>query len=156
MKKIKLLIKLFIPIFILTTITGCLNKKAITYNEFKNKMESMNYIVQDVKDQFYNYDYINQAYIAINKENTYQIEFYELSNNNYSTSFFNKNKSIFKKSKSAISIETSVDLGNNSKYVLETDGKYKVISRIDNTVVYLDVDDKYKSTVNDLLKKLGY
>ena len=34
-------------------------------------------------------------------------------------------------------------------------GKYMVVSRIDNTVIYVNVNDNYKDTVKDILKELG-
>ena len=98
----------------------------------------------------------NQVYIAISSDSTYQIEFYELSDSDYASSFFNNNKKTFEDSKSSGSAETSVSAGNNAKYTLTTNGKFKVVSRIDNTVIYLNVDDDYKSSVKDVLKDLGY
>ena len=52
--------------------------------------------------------------------------------------------------------ETSVSMKNYSKYSLSTGGKFKVVSRIDNTVVYLNVDSNNKDAVRDLLDELGY
>ena len=143
----------FIMLF---TITGCGNKKALTASDFKSKMETNGYIVQDATSQMSEYDYIQQVYIAINSDYTYQIEFYELSDNDYAARFFNNNKSIFEDSKSSGAVETSVNIGNHAKYSLTTDGKFKVVSKIDNTVIYLNVDEDYKSSVKDVLKDLGY
>lgn len=40
---------------------------------------------------------------------------------------------------------------------LALDGeKYQVVSRIDNTVIYVDADEAYKDDVKDFLKQLGY
>lgn len=119
-------------------------------------METNGYTVQDATNQMKEYNYIKQVYIALSNDATYQIEFYELSNNDYASGFYNNNKSIFENSKSSSASETSVSLGNNAKYTLTTNGKYKVISRINNTVIYLNVDEKYKSMVKDILDKLGY
>lgn len=35
-------------------------------------------------------------------------------------------------------------MSNYSKYALSTSGEYKVVSRIENTAVYLNVDSSYK------------
>ena len=32
----------------------------------------------------------------------------------------------------------------------------KFLSRIDNTLVYIDIDESYKDTVKDLIKEIGY
>lgn len=102
------------------------------------------------------YDYITKVYLAINSSSEYQIEFYELSNSDYASSFYNNNKSIFEKSKSSSNVETSISSGNNSKYTLTTNRKYKVVSRIDNTIIYVNADEGFKTEIKDLLKELGY
>ncbi len=156
MKKVKRLLMGVLCFVVLFTLTGCGNKTSITSADFKSKMESKGYTVQDATSQMSEYDYINQVYIAISSDSTYQIEFYELSDSDYASSFFNNNKKTFENSKSSGSAETSVSAGNNAKYTLTTNGKFKVVSRIDNTVIYLNVDDDYKSSVKDVLKDLGY
>jgi len=47
-------------------------------------------------------------------------------------------------------------MGNNSKYTLKTNGEYKVVSRIEDTVIYVDVDEKYEDDVKEILKEIGY
>ena len=137
-------------------LTGCGNKTALTSEDFKSKMEGNSFVVQDATSQMASYDYITQVYLAIDDSYKYQIEFYELSDADYASSFYNNNKSIFEESKSSSAVETSVSSGNNSKYTLVTNGKYKVVSRIDNTVIYVNADEDYKTEIKDLLKELGY
>lgn len=160
MKKpvIIVLIVVAIIIAILGVVFVNLNKEktSITASSFKNFMEQKGYIVSDANSQFSEYDYVKQVYVATNGNYSYKIEFYELSDENYAMSFYNNNKSIFESSKGSASAETSASLKNYSKYTLSSNGKYMVVSRIDNTVVYLNVDDSYKDTVKDLLKELGY
>ncbi len=156
MKRVKQLLMGLMCFVVLFTLTGCGNKTAITSDDFKSKMESSGYTVQEATNQMSDYDYIKQVYIAISSDSTYQIEFYELSDNDYASSFFNNNKKTFEDSKSSGSTETSVSVGNNEKYTLTTNGKFTFVSRIDNTVIYLNVDDNYKSSVKDVLKNLGY
>lgn len=131
-------------------------KEAISAYDFQSIMKSKGYIVQDVKEQVEDYDYVKQVYLAINDDYSYQIEFYEFSDDSDSKDFFDYNKSIFETSKGNSSAETSKALKNYSKYTLSTDGEYKVLSRIDNTAVYIDVDKEYKDEINSVLKELGY
>lgn len=131
-------------------------KKSITASSFYTTMSQKGYNVQDANRQFAEYNYIKQAYIAINKDNSYQIEFYELLDDSYATSFYNNNKFIFESSKGNASAETNVGFNNYSKYTLSSNGKYMVVSRINNTVIYVNVDDNYKDTVKDILDELGY
>ena len=156
MKKIK---QIFIGVLLITiifTMTSCGKKTSITSENFKNIMEEKNYIIKDATSQMSNYDYIKQVYIAISNDYTFQIEFYEFSDNDYAISFFNNNKQIFEDSKSQNSVETSVSTDNNAKYTLTDNDKYKVISRIDNTIIYLNVNKDYKTSVKDILDELGY
>ena len=62
----------------------------------------------------------------------------------------------FEKQKENTLAETNVNGKNYSKYTLSTGNKYKVLSRIDNTVIYLDVDNSYKEEVKNILGELGY
>ncbi len=131
-------------------------KESMTASEFKTLMEGKGFVVSDATNQFAQYDYVKQVYVAAPSDYSYKIEFYELSDVEYATMFYNNNKSIFESSKGNASGETSVSMKNYSKYSLSTGGKFKVVSRIDNTVVYLNVDSDNKDTVKKLLDELGY
>lgn len=151
-----------IAVVIIVAIVGVIfinlnkEKTSITASSFYTTMSQKGYSVQDANSQFSEYDYIKQVYIAASKDYSYQIEFYELLDDSYAISFYNNNKSIFESSKGNTSAETSVGLKNYSKYTLSSNGKYMVVSRIDNTVIYVKVDDSYKDTVKSILNELGY
>ena len=131
-------------------------KNSITASSFYDTMSQKGYSVQDATNQFSAYNYIKQAYIAVSEDSNYQIEFYELQDDSYATNFYNNNKSNFESSKGSTSAETSVGLKNYAKYTLSSNGKYMVVSRIDNTVIYVDVEANYKDNVKSILDELGY
>ena len=145
-----------IMIIVMVVIIGAvfinLNKEkiSITALDFKNTMEQKDYVIIDASNQFSQYDYISQVYIARDSSSNYQIEFYELLDENYATSFYNYNKSIIESSKENASAETSYSLKNYSKYMLYANGKYIGVSKINNTVIYRNVDDEYRETVKDI------
>lgn len=58
--------------------------------------------------------------------------------------------------KSNSSAQTNISGKNYSKYTLSSGEKYMVVSRINNTVVYLDVNSNYKDEVKTILSELGY
>ena len=131
-------------------------KVAITADTFKTTMEERGYIVSDVTSQFAQYvDYITTAYVAQEGED-YQIEFYELSNLDNATNFYNTNRAKFESQKGNASSSYNVSMKNYSTYSITTNGKYKFISRVDNTVIYLDVDTKYEDSVKEIIKEFGY
>ena len=45
---------------------------------------------------------------------------------------------------------------NYEKYTLVVDGKYKLLSRVENTVLYLNIDDVYKDEVKKIVDELKY
>ena len=72
------------------TITGCINKKQITTQEFIKKLEEKEYTTQSIKEELNEYDYIKEATLA-QKQNI-QIEFYELTDENYAQKFYDNKK----------------------------------------------------------------
>lgn len=153
MKKIKTLV---LSILVVLLSACSLNKEAIDVDKFKEKMRDKDYYVVNSKEQFSEYDYIIDSYIAINSDKTYQIEFYKLLDIDNSLAFYNYNKDIFDASRTSNSTYTDINLSNNNKYTLSTEDSYKVLSRIDDTVIYVNTDIKYKDEINSILKNLGY
>lgn len=158
MKNLKRIIKGVLLFAFIILLTGCFSKKALSSEDFKTKMEEKGFTVQDATHQLSSYSYINKVYLAISSNSTYQIEFYDLATEDDAINFFNNNKSLFEKSKSNDSGDASsnVNLKNYTKYVLISGGRYKVVSRINNTVIYLNVEETNKDEVKQILKDLGY
>lgn len=158
MKK-KGIITISIIILLLLVTTGCnlAKKESITTEDFKSKMQAKNFVIQDVKEtQFIEVTEIQKATIAIEEGYKYQIEFYELTDANAAKTLYDRNKLIFESNKGSSSAYTNVDINNYNKYTLKTDGQYKVVVRIDNTLIYLNVNQEYESNVKSILKELGY
>lgn len=132
------------------------NKQAMTATDFKNSMENKGYILMDVTSQFANNENIKQAYIATNNDYSYRVEFYETANDDYAKTFYSNNKANFESSKTETDNETNTDLEQSSKYTLSSEDKYKVVSRKNNTVIYINANSSYKDTTNDILNELGY
>lgn len=149
---------LIIAIIIVTIVVSISTKgkDPISSENFKTIMEENGYIVQDAIEQFANYDYIKSVYIAADKDLNYQIEFYVIEDDESAIQFFNNNKSIFEDSKGEVITETSADVKNCSRYTLNTNNLYKFISRINNTVVYINANDKYMNDLQTIIEKLNY
>lgn len=164
-KSLIITIAICIIVFILLLVLGgvfliknVLNqeKNSITAEEFKSVMENKGYIIINAKEQFDGFNYIQDVYIAMSDDGEYQIEFYKMSDKEDATMFYEHNKSVFESSKSSSSAQTNNDMKNYSKYTLQSNNKYMVISRIEDTVVYVNVDSKYKDNIKDILKEIGY
>jgi len=157
-KSVKIIIAILIVILIAgVSVFFLLNKEktSITAEEFKTIMVDKGYTFVDVKQQFAIYDFIEKAYIAL-KDKDYQIEFYETSDNESAIYLYNHNMSLAENKKTSGHIRTTMQGKNYSEYTLISEGKYKYISRINNTMVYVDVDTEYQEEVKEILKELGY
>lgn len=153
MKKLKFLL---LVVFV-TLLSACVTKReSIDEDEFISIMTNEGFNIVNIEKQFAEYGYFEEAYVAVDKSGNYQIEFYELENDSYAINFYNTNKETFEASKTGSSVYTNVDLTDSNRYTLTTEDSYKVLSRIDETVVYLNVDKEYKNEVINILKKLGY
>ncbi len=130
-------------------------KDAIKAREFASLMEDENYDIVDVTSQYEAYG-IDEAYIAIDSDQDYQIEFYELSSESKAKSMFESNKDYFKDREGSTKVTTSYSIGNYNIYSLTSNGDYMYLCRVDNTLLYIDVDDKYKDEVKDIVENLGY
>lgn len=155
---IVLLITILGITFTMVTVFNMANqtKDKITAEEFYNKMQAKEYVLTDATQQYYEYDYVKKVYIASKSDFSYQIEFYELSDDSFGKQFFNINKSIIEASKGATNAENSFNFKNGAKYTLKTNGKYGVISRIDNTAIFVNENDEYEEDIKKVLKELGY
>ena len=144
-------------IVIILIVFGVLNKEKtpISANTFISTMESKGYTIINTTSQFSQYpNYVAESYIAKNQD--YQIEFYELTNKENAINMYNTNKTKFESQKTDSSSYVTVNMSNYSTYSLTAGGKYKYLARIDNTLVYIDVDENYKDIVKDIMKEIGY
>lgn len=150
--KIIMVLALFFAFLTLTACGG--NNTALTATQFKEKMAAKSgFQVVDVTKQYEGQD-VKQAYIATN--GTWQIEFYEQNSEKSAKTSFDINKSNFEKIKNSTAVTTEKIVGNVSRYTQVSSGKFSVISRIDNTFIYLNVDERYKNEAQEILRDLGY
>lgn len=131
-------------------------KDPITSAKFESTMEKMDFVIYDAGQQYEEYDYIEEAIIAVEEDEDFQIEFYVLEDDDSAVSFYNNNVKIFKNSASSVKASSTVNFKNGATFKLTSNGKYKMITRVENTVVYVDVDSEYKDDVEEIIKKLGY
>ena len=156
MKKFKKILLFVVCFLFIILASGCSSKEAIEAEDFKVIMSGLEFTISDATDEYVQNEYVTKVYVAVSSNEEYKIEFYEFSDGSSGLDFYNSIQTKFENSKTGSSVYSSVNLGNYSKYTLSTDGKYKVVSRIDNTAVYLDVDDVYKDEVKGILDNLGY
>ena len=149
----KKLISILIGAVLIFAVIGCGNKKAMTVEEFESKMEKNGYEVVDISSKYPSKKIKN---VIIAKKDNYQIEFYVVENVDVAVSSYNLNKEIFEKSKGNKNIETKTSIGNTSKYTLKANSMYKVISRVENTFIFINAPSDKSEEINTVLKELNY
>ena len=71
-------------------------------------------------------------------------------------SFYITNKNIFESDIDNLDGSYHINVSNYSKYSSSSDSSYRVVSRIDNTVIYVNSKKENKDKIKKVLKKLGY
>lgn len=153
-KKVLLVSIMFVSVLVLS---GCTDKKPITAEEFRTRMEGKSFILTDVTDQFSNAGFVNKAYVAQNSNREYQIEFYEVSTEKDSIKLYNNNKNIFESSLgNVVSGKLVLNSKNVQKYRATSNGYSMFLTRKGNTMIYARVPVEYSKTVSNFIKDLGY
>jgi len=155
MKKTALL---FVTIAIFAMLSGCQTSRTpLDAAGFTEKAEAAGYTVQDAADQFPE-GAVNDCLLAIMGTDTvlYKIEFAVVPTVEQANSAYWENRSNIEASKGSASSNTSVSMDNYAYYKLTSDGKYSVISRIENTFVYVVASSEYKDEIAAFLQDIGY
>lgn len=134
-------------------VVGCGNKKSLTSNEFRKKLEGKKFTVQDVTGGL-DVETTSQALIALNAN--YQIEYYLLSSDKGVESNYTFNKKRIDNLKIKGYKENEKKEKNWTRYTLLTSKTYSIISKIDKTILYISVDKKHQKEVDDIFNSLGY
>lgn len=142
-----------ITILIILSLTGCGNKKALTNNEFSEILGVEGFAVTDVTTLM---EDENIEVLAAANNNNYQLEYHIYKTKEAAKKAYEGNKKSFATYKKNNNKEKNVTGNNYEKYTLELSDEYKVVSRIDNTLVYASISLEYKKDLNNILDKLGY
>ena len=156
MKKLALIALLGLAVF---TLMGCGKKTVITKDEFIQKAEANKMLTEDNSAEFAEYDYLKSVISAgVVSDNTvkWKCDFMTASDDDYAKRLFASNKEKVDGMITGSTSNSSVNMGNYNTYSLNGDGKYAYLSRVDDTLLYLVVDEKYKEEAKAFVKTLGY
>ena len=140
----------------LLLLTACsLSKKAITKDDFVKKAEDNKLIVVDVLEQFAEKEEMESATVAASPEN-WQVEFYVLATKKDAKDMFKKNKDDFEGSYSVKKVTVNLSGTNYDKFTMDASDMYFVLTRVDNTLLYVKAPSNAKEPINEFIKELGY
>ena len=153
--KMRTRIILIISVCVLAfTLCSCSKKNPATTDSFQTKMKEAGYTVTDATDQIAGAKDFKSVYLAYKGD--VQFEFYVCTSNDVAKERFTAVQKIFEKTRTSGNTETTENVSNHSKYTLNNGTKYMVISRIDNTCVYVVADEGLTSKIKDVLAVIGY
>ena len=127
-------------------------RTALTADDFKTKMESAGLTVEDATDQFEE-GTVELVLIAYNDD--YQIEFYVMETAAKAEQSFAGNKQNFE-ALSGNKSTASLNGSNFNSFTMTLGGQYAVVSRVENTFIYVDEEVEHRDTIKEILKDLGY
>ena len=131
-------------------------RDSITATEFKTFMEDKEYIMLDATNQVSGAAYVERVYLAMDLQDGYQIEFYQFEDEEQAEDFYENNRKLFEVDEDDANFHSSLQGSNYARYSLIVDGKYKKISYIGDTAIYLDIDKDNQEEAENVLDELGY
>ncbi len=128
------------------------SKEATTTADFISKAEASGMKTQK-SNAFGDYKEGTIAYVQSGFTVAWQVEFYVMDSNEDAQYTFEQNKTVFEGRSGTAS---SFSLGSKETYEKTGEGKYMYLSRIDNTLLYVDVKEEYKNDAKAFIRELGY
>ena len=137
------------------------NKKAITAELFKDFMATKSFDIETIEN-YYSKEVIKnagvkQGYSTKNKEDIeYRVNFFSFKDENSAQYLFYNSIMTIRNEDNGNLVETTEKSMNHTKYTVLTNGTYKVVCRIGNTVIWATINEADKQHVNNLLSEIGY
>lgn len=156
MSKTKIIVYFLCITMITASFAGCSSKTPITSDEFSQTMIAANFIVEDVTARTQTNGLATCVIVAAKEDRSYQIEFWELTDSDTGKGVYNKNKTLLSEEHSSKAVSSEFNLGNYNYYAFTADGNFRMVARIDNTMLYCEADKAYKEEIIDFAKQLGY
>ena len=143
-------------ILIIVTIlilSGCTNYH-LNIDEFRKTSLNEGYYLDNENREYKNYDYVQDICYAYNREKDYLVQFIKLKDDDYAYRFFLTNQDAFNQEKNKYTYFKEENTSNYNLYHIETEKYYMLLIRMDNSVIYVNTDIKYKSDIENLLDNL--
>lgn len=142
-------------LFITLLLTGCGAKETLESSTFKTIMEKKNFnVIDQTSSVISENSAVEISYYAETQDKRYAIEYYSFNGEVPAQAFYAKQQAILGSTGSQAT--TEVNVGNYSKYTMIHNGKFTAISRVSNTVVYVNANNDYANEIKTLLKDIGY
>lgn len=146
MKKIAIMLLAVLSVFVLIS---CGDKEEITAEKFQNYFEGKGFEVYDTTEDWE--EEIFKQYLVAGNEN-YVVEFVVFTDEDYAETSMDGIESGY----SVKTTSTEVSSGNYRTVTFNSDDKYIMMTRVGKTVMFAEVDSKYKDEISKHFDELGY
>lgn len=144
---------IYLLILLLLVLTGC-TKNEITKENFLEIADFNGYILENSISGYEKYDYIKDVYYAINRDNAYFIQFFNLLNDEYAKKFYDINKNEIIKEETDISYVKSRNKNDYAFYHMENEENYMLVIRSKENILYLSAPINYINEIEEFLDEL--
>lgn len=130
-------------------------RPVLTAEEFETYMQDKGFEIINVKSQFADDENLQCALVA--KNENYQIDFYITTTQELADDFYLQCQYFFDSIKESSNSYATYNFLNGSKYEITSDGKYRSVTKIENTIMLVEnADEEYKKEIKSLLNKVHY
>ena len=119
-------------------------------------MEAKGFEMTDATEQFDEVESLKKVWVAVSEDEGYQIEFYEMEDEDFARGSFEINKARFEEQEAQSQMKFSVTTRTYAKYTLHANGKIMIVSQIGNTMMYANADDRYLEDIEKIVSEFGY
>lgn len=150
-KKSVLLGVLIVVVTCLTT--GCIFYNYVDPTEFKEQFSARGYTVEKIDKADYEAEYISKA----TKEDVpYEIIYYEFATDADAKKAYKSYKDSLPNLITSDSKDTETTGNVISKYICKSDNEYIVISRVKNSLIFINTTLDYQSEIDEILEDIEY
>ena len=142
---------MFLLVMIILVLSNCA-KKALSEEEFISRLSANGFELEKIELA----DKTNLSHVLIARKDDYQFEFGVADDIDKANYLFNSQKRIIEDNKGNVNTVSSKSMRNYSKYSQTSNGMYRVVSRIDNTMLYVEASDSRKKEIDGFLKTIDY
>ena len=142
-------------------LVGCADKEALSAAGFADLLEQAGYYVslEDLSDDFYaQQEMQGMIYYAVADEpdGKFSIEFVVFETPEQARAIFDEGIAEMNSRSGAWFGRIESNAANYNIYRGTNNSRYYVISRIGDTMLYVDTEDEHRDAVNEILETLGY
>lgn len=150
-KKSVLLGVLIVLVTCLTT--GCIFYNYVDPTEFKEQFSARGYTVEKIDKADYEADYISKA---TKEDVSYEVLYYEFATDADAKKAYKSYKDSLPNLITTDSKDTETTGNVVSKYICKSDNEYIVISRVKNSLIFVNTTLDYQNEIDEILEDIEY